>query len=139
MGEARLASRDVAIRRVDVPDEPHIVERLREREARLAPRVAMVLAEQTPAQAAAAQLRRAELEADGAIVEALIPPEQQRRHRAAERERRAPVVRGLQPPVGAELQLTPPVAAREEELRVRLEVGEPQPRYQLGVDRKSDG
>src|SRR5262245_36199589 len=88
-----------------------------------------MLAEQPPREASAAHVAPGELSAPRAIVEALVEPEQQRVERAAERKRVAVVVRRLEAPIDAEIQLSTTVAARTEQLTVELRVGEAHARH----------
>ncbi len=94
-------SHNFPIHSVDVGEITLDAAGMRDREFRVYRRIEMLFGEKTPVRENAAILLPLDLRAPSPVVESFVTTEEKRRHRAAEAERIAPIVRCDGPPIDA--------------------------------------
>src|SRR5438034_852258 len=104
-------SHNFPIHSVDVGEITLDAAGMHDREFRVYRRIEMLFGEETPVREDAAILLALELRTPGPVVESFVATEEKRRHRAAEAERIAPIVRCDESPIDAGSDLSPAIGS----------------------------
>src|SRR6476646_2298925 len=112
-------SDDLPVDGIDVGQRSLHPARVRDRKLGVHRGVELLLRKQSPARENTLILLALELRTPRPVVKPFVSPEEKRRHRTAEAEGVAPVVRGDESPITADTDLAAPIGAIERELSIR--------------------
>ena len=120
-------SDDLSIHGVDVREIALHSAGMRNREFRVHRRVELLFREQAPVVDHPVVLLALQLRAPRPVVEPFVAPEEERRHRAAEAERIAPVVGSDETAIDTDSDLPPAIGPIQRQLAIRREIGDAKP------------